>query len=118
MVAEEIVIINLLYVTNVGRFKLTWTEGNSWHGCISAAQLGTEFEYKYAIQERATKNVKKWENCGNRKVSLVDIELFLDRAEVAPFVTEADEYSFDYRGVRMTYIKDKETLVVNDQWIG
>ena len=63
-----------------------------------------------------TKSIKKWENCCNRKVSLLDIELYLDRAEIAPYVSEVDEYHFEYRGVKMTYMKDKELLIMHDYW--
>ena len=97
---------------------MTWTEGHIWRASMPISKLGTVFEYKYAIQELSTKNIKKWENCCNKPMSIQDIELYLDRAEVAPFVSEVDEYSFEFKGMKMTYAKDKETLILHDSWQG
>jgi len=97
-------------------FKMTWTEGHNWAGKCKTDQLGTEFDYKYSIQDMASRGIKKWENCGNRKFSIQDIELFLDRAEIAAYVTESEEYLFEYKGVRMKYEKNKEVLTMYDNW--
>ena len=99
---------------------MRWSEGHRWSRCVPVAQLGNEFEYKYAIQDSAKSHIRKWENCKNRSFNVSEMERHLDSPEIAPYVTVADDYHFSFkiqsRVVQMAYNPEKEVLTLFDLW--
>ena len=78
--------------------------------------LGSETEYKYVIQNSTTMKVQKWEGSGNRKVSIPEIEAYLDRLGAGSIMGSQNEFRFNYKGINMVYTKNKEILELIDIW--
>ncbi len=93
-----------------------WSDGHLWKAWIQVSQLTNEFHYKYAIQDANTLGVKRWEGGPNRKFELTSIEEFLSSPQNAYSVRTSASYKFEIGALQLMYLREKEHLVILDNW--
>ena len=103
-------------IVDIVRCKLHWYEGNTWKGWVQKSQLPVEFYYKYAVLEADSGLLKRWEGGANRCIFLRPIEDVLDLPQNAYTVHFAGVFKFSVGALKLTYIRKKEHLIINDVW--
>ena len=90
---------------------MNWTEGHIWKALIQLPGLSKTFEYKYAVQDSGTGEIKRWEGGLNRQFDLFGIE----KSTCNPG-SHADSYRLKVKGLTIVYAIEKKHLIVLDRW--
>eukprot|EP00831_Metopus_contortus_P042952 TRINITY_DN34498_c0_g1_i2.p1 TRINITY_DN34498_c0_g1~~TRINITY_DN34498_c0_g1_i2.p1 ORF type:complete len:277 (-),score=64.49 TRINITY_DN34498_c0_g1_i2:218-949(-) len=98
-------------------YKMEWAEGHIWKSSVFLGPTPpSEIEYKYALQSASTMSINKWENCGNRRLYISEIERMLNTPEHSSAIQHSKLYRFYYKGISMSFNSEKELLQINDKW--
>eukprot|EP00830_Metopus_es_P000437 TRINITY_DN10452_c0_g1_i1.p1 TRINITY_DN10452_c0_g1~~TRINITY_DN10452_c0_g1_i1.p1 ORF type:complete len:252 (-),score=58.71 TRINITY_DN10452_c0_g1_i1:40-795(-) len=99
-----------------GAYKMLWSEGHIWKSWLKKSQLPLAFHYKYAVVETTTQNAKRWEGGNNRYFCFYPIEEHLESPHLSYIIHATPVHKFTIGTTQMEYIREKEHLIICDNW--